>query len=354
MAESEATTMAQPENTSTPGLSVVVPCYDEVESIETLYERVTAVCAAEFPGNYELVLVDDGSTDGTRDIIREMTEKDRAVVGVFLSRNHGHQLALTAGLNLCRGNQVLVLDADLQDPPELLPQMCRLMDEGADIVYGKRIQRKGETRFKTATAYLFYRLLDRLIDVEIPKDTGDFRLMSRAAVDALNAMPEHHRFIRGMVSWIGFRQVPLEYERDARLAGTTKYPLRKMISFALDAISGFSTTPLRISTYLGFFGSILGIIFLGYTVYHYVIGNTIQGWTTTVSFVLILGSAQLLVLGVIGEYLGRLYMQSKNRPLYIINEIVTQGATGRGVPSDGDPPIPTPMASHGMVIRKPS
>jgi dolichol-phosphate mannosyltransferase len=178
--------------------------------------------------------------------------------------------------------------------------------------------------------------------------------MSRAAVDALNAMPEHHRFICGMVSWIGCRQVPLEYERDARLAGTTKYPLRKMISFALDAISGFSTTPLRISTYLSFFCSILGIIFLCYTLYNYFIGNTVQGWTTMVSIVLIIGSAQLLVLGVIGEYLGRLYMQSKNRPLYIINEIVTQGSTGRGVPSDGDPPISPPMASHGMVIRKPS
>lgn len=310
---------------TTPELSIVVPCYNEVESLDELYRRVTnAAKLVTSPDQLEIVLVDDGSTDGTQEAINRLAETEPRLVGVILSRNYGHQLALTAGLNICRGERIFILDADLQDPPELLPKMNALIDAGAEVVFGQRKHRKGESKFKQASAYLFYRLLNRMVDIEIPKDTGDFRLMTRRALDALNRMPEQHRFIRGMISWVGFKQVPLLYNRDPRYAGSTKYPVRKMISFALDAISGFSTIPLRISIYLGFACALLGLIFLGYTLAQYFAGNTVQGWTTIVSVVLVLGSAQLFVLGVIGEYLGRLYMQSKNRPLFTIKEIVSQ------------------------------
>lgn len=309
-----------------PDLSIVIPCYDEEASLPELVRRVLAVCENQMNGTYEIVLVDDGSKDNTRDLIRDYAARHLEIVGVFLSRNYGHQLALTAGLRVCMGDRVLVLDADLQDPPELLPDMMALMDQGADVVYGKRIERKGETAIKRASAHLFYRLLNRLIDINIPADTGDFRLMSRRALDALNQMPEQHRFIRGMVSWIGFNQVPLEYVRESRFAGETKYPFRKMLGFAMDAIAGFSTLPLRLSIYLGFVCAAFGILLLAYTAYSYLTGIAIQGWTTLMSVVLILGSGQLLVLGVIGEYLGRLYIQSKQRPLFIVEEIVGQSA----------------------------
>jgi polyisoprenyl-phosphate glycosyltransferase len=306
----------------TPKLSSVSPCYNEQESLPVLYQRLTAACQAAVRDDYEIVLVDDGSTDATRSVIRELCERDSRVVGVFLSRNHGHQLALSAGLQVCRGDRVLIIDADLQDPPELLGDMMRLMDDGADVVYGQRRERQGESTFKRYTAAIFYRLLNSLIDFKIPLDTGDFRLMSRRTLDELNRMPERHRFIRGMVSWIGFRQVPLLYDRHERLAGETKYPFAKMLRFAVDAISGFSTVPLRMATYLGFLCATVGVLSLGYTAYSYFVGIAIQGWTTLMSVTLILGSGQLLVLGVLGEYIGRLYMQSKNRPLFIIDEVV--------------------------------
>lgn len=309
-----------------PELSIVIPCFDEEESLPELVRRVLDVCTDHVSGAFEIVLVDDGSKDGTRDLIRGYAASHIEIVGVFLSRNYGHQIALTAGLRLCKGDRVLVLDADLQDPPELLPDMMALMDQGADVVYGKRIERKGETAIKRASAHLFYRLLNRLIDINIPTDTGDFRLMSRRALDALNEMPEQHRFIRGMVSWIGFNQVPLEYVRESRFAGETKYPFRKMLGFAMDAIAGFSILPLRLSIYLGFICAAFGVVLLAYTAYSYLSGIAIQGWTTLMSVVLILVSGQLLVLGVIGEYLGRLYMQSKQRPLFIVEEIVGHSA----------------------------
>lgn len=307
---------------SEPRLSVVSPCFNEEESLPELYRRLTAACEADVGEDYEIVLVDDGSTDGTRATINRLCEDDPRVVGVILSKNHGHQLALSAGLHVCRGQRILIVDADLQDPPELLGDMMRLMDEGADVVYGQRQERRGESAFKKLTALAFYRLLNRLIDIKIPVDVGDFRLMSRRALNELNRMPEQHRFIRGMVSWIGFRQVPLVYERQERYAGVTKYPFRKMLRFAIDAISGFSTGPLRIATYLGFICALIGMLFLGYTAYSYFSGIAIQGWTTLMSVVLILGSGQLLVLGVMGEYIGRLYTQSKNRPLFIIEDVV--------------------------------
>jgi len=312
--------------TPAPKLSVVAPCYNEQASVRELYRRVAGACEAEVKDEYEIVLVDDGSSDQTRSLIRELSENDPHVVGVFLSRNHGHQLALSAGLHVCRGRRILIIDADLQDPPELLGDMMRLMDrERADVVYGRRSQRHGESAFKKLSAAIFYRLLNSLVDVNVPVDTGDFRLMSRRTLDELKRMPEQHRFIRGMVSWIGFRQVPLDYQRHERFGGETKYPFKKMLRFAIDAISGFSIVPLRFATYLGFICAIMGMFFFSYTVYSYVSGIAIQGWTTLMTVVLILGSGQLFVLGVIGEYLGRLYMQSKSRPLFIIEEVVRDG-----------------------------
>ncbi len=309
-----------------PKLSVVSPCYNEQESVTELCRRLTEVCKENVGDDYEIVLVDDGSSDSTRSIISATCERDPHIVGVFLSRNHGHQLALSAGLHVCRGERILIIDADLQDPPELLGDMMKLMDdEKADVVYGQRCERRGNSSFKRLSAHLFYRLLNSLVDVKIPVDTGDFRLMSRRTLNELNRMPEQHRFIRGMVSWIGFRQVPLQYQRQERFGGETKYPLKKMLRFAFDAISGFSIVPLRIATYLGFICSMLGMFFLAYTAYSYFSGIAIQGWTTLMTVVLILGSGQLLVLGVIGEYLGRLYIQSKNRPLFIIQEVVRGG-----------------------------
>jgi len=317
-----AVSKLHPKDRESPTLSVVVPCYDEEGSLPELFKRVTAVCDQVAPGSYEIVLVDDGSRDRTRALIRELAAAHESVTGVFLSRNYGHQLALSAGLRICRGQRILIIDADLQDPPELLPAMMAKMDAGADVVYGKRALRVGETPFKNASAYLFYRTLERLVDIRIPNDTGDFRLMSRRALDALNSMPEQHRFIRGMVSWIGFTQVPVEYERSARFSGETKYTLVKMMRFAADAISGFSIVPLRASTYIGFFCALIGVFFMGWTIVSYLAGVAVQGWTTLMVVVLILGSAQLIVLGVIGEYLGRLYMEAKRRPLFIIEEIV--------------------------------
>jgi glycosyltransferase involved in cell wall biosynthesis len=323
--------------TPNPRLSIVSPCYNEQESLGELYRRLSEVCKAEVADDYEIVLVDDGSSDSTRSVMRELSESDPHIVGVLLSRNHGHQLALSAGLHVCRGERILIIDADLQDPPELLGDMMKLMDNGkADVVYGQRRERRGEFAFKKLCAFLFYRLLNSLVDIKIPVDTGDFRLMSRRALDELKRMPEQHRFIRGMVSWVGFRQLPLDYDRHERFAGETKYPFGKMLRFAIDAISGFSIAPLRLATYLGFIFSFLGVIFFGYTVYSYLAGIAIQGWTTLMTVVLILGSGQLLVLGVIGEYLGRLYMQSKSRPLFIIEEVMRCGAHPDAKPQKKD------------------
>ena len=308
-------------------LSVVIPCFNEELGLSELHRRVTATC--ETLGDYEIILVNDGSRDRTLSLMRRLA--DHAVphvIVVNLSRNHGHQLALTAGLTLARGQRILILDADLQDPPELLPQMMSLMDQGADIVYGQRRRRDGETPFKTLTAKLFYRLLRRLTDIEIPPDTGDFRLMSRRSLDILNSMPEQFRFIRGMVSWIGLRQEPICYDRDPRFAGETKYPLSKMIRFAVDAITGFSTVPLRLASFLGLTMGIMSLMMLIYTLGSWAAGRAIEGWTSTLTVTLIISSAELLVLGIIGEYIGRLYMQSKQRPLFVIDAVYSTEASG--------------------------
>jgi dolichol-phosphate mannosyltransferase len=311
-------------------LSIVVPCFNEEACLPELHRRLS-VAAREVAGeDYELVLVNDGSRDGTWPAMRTLAQSDPHVVAVNLSRNHGHQLALTAGLDLCRGKTVLIIDADLQDPPELLPAMFAAMrEQDADVVYGVRRSRAGETAFKRATAHGFYRLLSRATEIEIPVDTGDFRLMSRRALDALLAMPEQSRFIRGMVAWIGFRQVPFAYDRDVRFAGETKYPLRKMMRFAFDALTGFSSAPLKLASHAGLLLSLGSLLILGYIAWAWLSGQSIQGWTSLMFVVVVLGAVQMFVLALMGEYIGRLYNESKGRPLYVVQE-VAGGEAPRG------------------------
>ncbi len=302
-------------------LSIVVPCFNEEENIAELHRRVSDAASAVVGNEFELVLVNDGSRDNTWLVMTNLAATDPRVVAINLARNHGHQLALSAGLSLVSGERVLILDADLQDPPELLPQMMQLMDEGAEVVYGQRIARSGETWFKRGTASLFYRLLHLLSETRIPPDTGDFRLMSRRTLDILNRMPERQRFVRGMVSWIGFRQVALPYMRQERRAGTSNYPTRRMIRLALDAITGFSTRPLRMASLLGLVFGLIGCCGIVVSVISWIGGHTIPGWTSVMVVILALGGIQLTVLGIIGEYLGRLYLESKQRPLYLIDEV---------------------------------
>lgn len=302
-------------------LSVVAPCYQEAAGLEEFYRRVTAACR-QLVQRHEIILIDDGSRDRTWEIIRALAARDPAVRGVRLSRNYGHQFALTAGLQAARGARVLMIDADLQDPPELLEPMLAQMDAGVDVVYGRRLAREGETRFKRWTAWWFYRVIRWLSDTDIPPDTGDFRLVNRRVLDALNSMSEHHRFVRGMVSWLGFEQVAVTYRRDARHAGATGYSFRKMARFALDALTSFSTRPLRLASYLGFGLALFSGLVLIYSVVQWLLGHTVQGWTSLMVVVLVIGGLQLFVLGIIGEYLGRLFIEAKGRPLYLIREVV--------------------------------
>src|SRR6185295_6545867 len=305
-----------------PALSIVVPCFNEEACLGALHERLSAAARGAVGDDYELVLVNDGSRDGSWAIMQGLAADDPHLLAVNLSRNHGHQLALTAGLDLCAGDTILIIDADLQDPPELLTPMLETMREtGADVVYGVRKSRRGETAFKRATAHGFYRLLSRATEVDIPLDAGDFRLMSRRALDVLLAMPEQARFIRGMVAWIGFRQVPFAYDRAERLAGETKYPLRKMVRFAFDALTSFSSAPLKLASHVGIGLSIGSVLLVLYLLYAWLSGLSIQGWTSLMLIVVAIGAAQMFVLGLMGEYIGRLYNESKRRPLYIVQEV---------------------------------
>ena len=307
-------------------LSIVVPCFNEQECLGALHERLGAAARKAVAEDYEILLVNDGSRDSSWDQMREMAEADRHLVAINLSRNHGHQLALTAGLDLCRGETVMIIDADLQDPPELLSGMMQVMhDEGADVVYGVRRSRSGETAFKRATAHGFYRLLSRATEVDIPLDTGDFRLMSRRALDALLSMPEQARFIRGMVAWIGFKQVPYAYDRHERFAGATKYPLKRMLRFAFDALTGFSSAPLKLASHAGLALSIGSIVLVLYIAYAWAAGQSIQGWTSLMLVVVVLGAVQMFVLALMGEYIGRLYNEAKRRPLYVVQEVAGEG-----------------------------
>lgn len=309
-----------------PRVSIVVPLYNEQEGIAELHRRVTDTCAKLGLTAYEFVMVNDGSTDGTLAAAQRLAANDCRLVVIDLSRNYGHQVALSAGLEFCRGERIFVIDADLQDPPELLGPMMAKMDEGYDVVFGQRTSRMGESWFKLTTARLFYRLLRRLSDTEIAENAGDFRLMNRRALDHLNAMPERLRFIRGMVSWIGLRQCAFPYERKARFAGATHYPFRKMLRLAVDAITSFSVAPLRLASSFGVAFGVLGLVLLLYTLFTWLSGSNVPGWTSLAGMVLIVGSVQMLMLGIFGEYLGRIFIEVKARPLYIVKAVITGGA----------------------------
>ncbi len=305
-----------------PALSVVIPCYNEEACLDLLHARVSAAARAAVGDDYELVFINDGSKDASWPTMQRLAAADPHLVAINLSRNHGHQLALTAGLDLCAGAQILIIDADLQDPPELLVEMrATMIAQDADVVYAVRRKREGETIFKKLTAALFYRMLDRLTDTPIPLDTGDFRLMSRRALDAFLSLPEQARFIRGMVAWIGFRQVPFLYDRAERHAGETNYPFGKMVRLAFDAVTGFSTAPLRFASHVGLALTGLSLLLFVYIAIGFISGSAVQGWTSTMLVVVLLGAVQMFVLGMIGEYLGRLYVESKRRPLYLVSDI---------------------------------
>lgn len=309
-------------------LSIVVPCFNEEAALPYLAARLDEA-TAEWRASREILLVDDGSSDGTWEAIGKATGEVPGLRGIRLSANRGHQTALTAGLEAARGDRVFMLDADLQDPPELIADMMAMMDQGYDVVYGRRKLRRGETPFKRLSAWAFYRALNMLSDVEIPNDTGDFRLVSRRALDAVLAMPERARFVRGMFSWVGFRQIGLEYIRDERVAGTTKYPFRKMLHFGLDAITSFSTRPLRWATRLSFLSLIATAVMLVYVAGSLIFYQTAPGWASVLLAVSFFSAVQLLTLGIIGEYLGRLYIEAKGRPLYTIAEETTGETAAR-------------------------
>lgn len=302
-------------------VSVVVPCMNEELVVREAATRLIRVLS-DGGVHFELIFVDDGSKDKTAEILRQLQTEDGRVKAVRLSRNFGHQVAITAGLEHAAGDAVAIIDADLQDPPEVLLEFVKKWLDGYDVIYGVRVERKGESAFKLWTAKLFYRVIGKLSDTEIPLDTGDFRLMDRRVVDALLSMPERDRFVRGMVSWLGFAQASVRYCRAARFAGETKYPLFKMLKFATDGIVSFSIVPLRLATWLGFLASglsVVGIIVVLLERYFKVLG-LVKGWSSTVIAVLFIGGVQLVCLGIIGEYVGRIYGESKRRPLYVVRE----------------------------------
>ena len=305
--------------TARPVFSVVAPVYNEEETLPVFYERMTAVMEG-LGEPYELVLINDGSRDGSYRALCALRDYDPRVVVVDFSRNFGHQIAISAGLDYARGEAVIIIDSDLQDPPEVIPELAATWRRGAEVVYAQRRGRPGETRFKLLTAAAFYRLIRRLTSVDIPRDTGDFRLLDRKVVDTLVAMKEHHRFMRGLSVWVGFRQEAVHYDRQERYAGETKYPLSKMVRFAIDAITGFSYVPLQLATTLGFVLAGLSLLGIVLAVVLRLLDVAIQGQTTTLIAVLLLGGIQLIFLGVIGEYLGRIYDEVRGRPLYIVRE----------------------------------
>ncbi len=300
--------------------SIIVPIFNEKDNLPELHRRVTEVMGRTGK-TWELLLVDDGSSDGSADIIRALAKKDKRIRTVIFARNFGHQVAVTAGLDYSRGEAVVIIDADLQDPPELIHEMAKKWEEGYEVVYAVRTEREGESFFKLWTASVFYRLIYRITDVKIPLDTGDFRLMDRKVVNVMNRMRERHRFLRGMSSWVGFKQVGVEYKRAARTAGETKYPFRKMLRLAINAVTGFSYFPLQVATFFGFGSAGLAIIAIPVVAILRLAGtHFFEGQTTTLVFVLFLGGVQLISLGILGEYIGRLYDEAKGRPLYITRE----------------------------------
>ncbi len=312
--------MSEKTTQQRPRFSIVAPAFNEEEVLPEFYRRVREVMD-KLGEPWELILVNDGSRDNTLAIMKQLHEQDPRVKVISFSRNFGHQLAITAGLDYAEGDAVVIIDADLQDPPEVIPQLIEKWREGYDVVYAVRKERKGESKFKEWTAKLFYRLIYRITDVDIPKDTGDFRLMDRKVVQTLRTMRERNRFMRGLSVWVGFKQTGVFYVREPRFAGETKYPLRKMLKFALDAITSFSYVPLQLATYVGFV--IAGISLIGMIIAVYLrlaTGRALLGQATTLVAVLFLGGIQLIFLGIIGEYLGRIYDEVKARPLYVVAE----------------------------------
>lgn len=298
-------------------LSVIAPVYDEQDTVEEFCRRVDDALTGV---PYELVLVDDGSSDATPEILARLAGADARIKVVHLSRNFGHQAALTAGLEHARGEAACMLDSDLQDPPEVIPRLLQQWRQGADVVYAVRSKRDGETRFKLATAKLFYRLFRRTSRLDLTPDSGDFRLLDRGALDALLSMEERNRFLRGMTIWIGFTQTAVEYDRDARHAGETKYPLRKMVRFSLDAILSFSSRPLQLATALGFLCSVFALLLLPLVVLARIFEVFGAGIPTVLAVVMLIGGVQLISIGIIGEYVGRIYEEVKRRPLYVVSE----------------------------------
>ncbi len=305
-------------------LSVVAPCLNEEDGLEEFYLRLKAAIRDAGISSYEVILVDDGSKDRTWDIIRLISKRDKSIRGIKLSRNFGHQAALTAGLNQSLGEYIFIIDSDLQDPPELLMPMLEKMKEGYDVVYGQRKRRSGETFFKLLSASMFYRFLSVMADISIPQDTGDFRLMGRKVLNAYKEISESQRFTRGLISWLGFRQTALPYDRHARFAGSTKYPLMKMINFSLDAVTGFSLKPLRMIMLLGLITSGLSFLAFTYSIYQWVFLNTVPGWASLMTVICLIGCVQIICLGVVGEYVGRTFTETKKRPLYLIEEKADQ------------------------------
>jgi dolichol-phosphate mannosyltransferase len=304
-----------------PVFSVVAPVLNEEETITAFYQQVTAVMEG-LGEPYELILVNDGSTDRSYEVMRCLHEQDPRVHVVDFSRNFGHQIAISAGLDQARGRAVIIIDSDLQDPPQVIPRLVERWRQGAEVVYAQRTKRAGETRFKLVTAALFYRLMRVLTAVDIPHDTGDFRLLDRRVVDALVAMREHHRFMRGLSAWVGFRQEAVLYDRQERFAGRTKYPLRKMVRFSIDAITSFSHVPLQLATTFGFLLAGLSLVGILAAIILRIVTHAIIGQASTLILVLFMGGIQLIFLGIIGEYLGRIYDEVRARPLYIVREIL--------------------------------
>lgn len=301
--------------------SIVVPVYNEEEVIHETYRRLTEVMRSTGEA-YELLFVNDGSRDRTDEIIKAYSQKDESVILLDFSRNFGHQIAITAGMDYSRGKAVVVIDADLQDPPELILEMIKKWKQGYDVVYAKRTKRKGETVFKKQTAKMFYRFLHSMTDIDIPLDTGDFRLLDRRVCDQMNSLHEKNRFVRGLVSWVGFKQIAVEYERDERLAGESKYPLKKMLKLSMDGITSFSYKPLKLASYAGVTLSGIGFIYLFVVLYLKLFTNsTITGWSSLIVIQLIFSGITLFILGMIGEYIGRIYDETKQRPLYIVRDI---------------------------------
>lgn len=314
----------------TPKFSIIMPVFNEAQTLLALYARLVKVIG-QLNESYELVFVNDGSRDGSLDLLKRLAAEDSHCKVVSLSRNFGHQMAITCGLDHARGAAVIVMDADLQDPPELIPTLIEKWREGYDVVYAVREQRQGESLFKRVTAGLFYRLIRKLSRVEIPADSGDFRLLSRRVVEALRATPERNRFVRGLVGWVGYRQAGVRFVREARAAGETKYPFRKMLKFAIDGITSFSFVPLQMATYFGLLISGMSFLYTVYAVLQKLLTDRpVIGWTSLIVAAFFLGGVQLVTLGVIGEYIGRIYEEVKQRPLYLVEETVGLECKGCG------------------------